>query len=167
MESILRLLGSTHGPNRKGSHELIYAAYAVHLCKAAGASVLPPRVPIRVRLLYDRRLSLLDTISAENAIPKLQNTRKDKQAVNVAVWLELPVCEADGLKAAFATLKHITQQCESLASFSLLGIADLSNCFCLASCLSCIIREPSLCPGSSCHVSVSFDVNGNPPKKTF
>ena len=35
--------------------------------------------------------------------------RKDKQAVNVAAWLELPVCEADGLKAAFATLKHITQ----------------------------------------------------------
>ena len=44
----------------------------MHLCKAAGASVLPPRVPIRVRMLYDRRLSLLDTISAENAIPKLQ-----------------------------------------------------------------------------------------------
>ena len=126
MESILRLLGSTHGPDREGSHELMYAAYAVHLCKAAGASVLPPRVPIRVRMLYDRRLSLLDTISADNAIPKLQNMRKDKQAVNVAAWLELPVCEADGLKAAFATLKHITQQCGSL---SLLGIARVGSQF--------------------------------------
>ena len=76
MESILRLLGSTHGPDREGSHELMYAAYAVHLCKAAGASVLPPRVPIRVRMLYDRRLSLLDTISADNAIPKATKHEK-------------------------------------------------------------------------------------------
>ena len=71
MKSILNLLNFTHDLNRENFYELMYAAYAVFLCKIIDASVLFSRVLIRIRMLYNCRLNLLDIIFADYAISKL------------------------------------------------------------------------------------------------
>ena len=71
MKSILNLLNFTHDLNREDFHELMYAAYVVHLCKTIDVLIFFSCVSIRIRMLYNCRLNLLDIIFADYAISKL------------------------------------------------------------------------------------------------
>ena len=103
-----------------------------HICEeVVQGSPLPTYVPINVRVLYDVRAQSALNFYQRNRrhdISKLFSKLRERQAVNIAIFLELIMtCDRDGLKTVPDIVQSILEKLGTFDGFRLLELEDLSN----------------------------------------